>query len=346
MWTSNTSTTLMMIPVALSIAEVVAPAGRRATLSERNFAAAIVLCVAYGATIGGLGTLVGTPTNALVVGFMRDNYGQTISFAEWLVFGVPTVALLLPACWLVLVRYALPFQLETQTAAQDAVAVALRELGAMSAAEKRIGIVFVLTAAAWITRPLLVKLPGLGALNDAGIALSAGLLLFVIPAGTASREPLLNAEALKRVPWDVLVLFGGGLALAAAIQDSGLSAVVAQSLTGLAGLPLIWLTLAITVLLVFWTELNSNVAAAATFVPILAALAAATNYPPLMLVAPAAMAASCGFMLPVGTPPNAIVYGTGRVEMREMMRAGFIADLLSVLVITAVAMTVLPFLLK
>ena len=346
MWTSNTATTLMMIPVALSIAEVVAPAGRRATLSERNFAAAIVLCVAYGATIGGLGTLVGTPTNALVVGFMRDNYGQTISFAEWLVFGLPTVALLLPSCWLVLVRYALPFQLETQTAARDAVAAALQELGAMTVAEKRIGVVFVLTAAAWIARPLLMKLPGLGALNDAGIALGAGLLLFVIPAGTPSREPLLNAEALKRVPWDVLVLFGGGLALAAAIQDSGLSAVVAQSLTGLAGLPLLGLTLAITVLLVFWTELNSNVAAAATFIPILAALAAATNYPPLMLVAPAAMAASCGFMLPVGTPPNAIVYGTGRVEIRAMMRAGFIADLLSVLVITTVAMTVLPLILK
>ncbi len=344
MWTSNTSTTLMMIPVALSIAEVVAPAGREATASERNFAAAIVLCVAYGATIGGLGTLVGTPTNALVAGFMRENYGTTVSFAQWLIFGIPTVVLLLPACWFMLVRYALPFELGTQTAAQQAVSDALRELGAMSVAEKRIAIVFVLTAVAWIVRPLLVKLPGLGTLNDTGIALLAGLLLFVIPAGGSHRGPLLTAAALKRVPWDVLVLFGGGLALAAAIQSSGLSGAIAQSLTALAGLPLFWLTLAITVLLVFWTELNSNVAAAATFAPILAALAAATAYPPLALVAPAAMAASCGFMLPVGTPPNAIVYGTGKVNIRTMMRAGLVADLLSVVVITLVAVIFLPFL--
>lgn len=342
MWTSNTSTTLMMIPVALSIAEVVAPADRKASVSERNFATAIVLCVAYGATIGGLGTLVGTPTNALVAGFMRENYGTTISFAQWLIFGLPTVVLLLPTCWLMLVRYALPFELGHQTAAQAAVADALLKLGAMSVAEKRIAVVFVLTAAAWIVRPLLVKLPGLGTLNDTGIALVAGLLLFVIPAGSREQGPLLTAAALKRVPWDVLVLFGGGLALAAAIQDSGLSAAIAQTLTALAGLPLFWLTLAITVLLVFWTELNSNVAAAATFAPILAALAAATAYPPLMLVAPAAMAASCGFMLPVGTPPNAIVYGTGKVDIRTMMRAGLIADLLSVVVITLVAMAVLP----
>jgi solute carrier family 13 (sodium-dependent dicarboxylate transporter), member 2/3/5 len=149
---------------------------------------------------------------------------------------------------------------------------------------------------------------------------------------------------LRRVPWDVLVLFGGGLALAAAIQDSGLSAALADSLRGLAGLPLLPLTLTITVLLVFWTELNSNVAAAATFAPILGALALATDYPPLLLVAPAALAASCGFMLPVGTPPNAIVYATGLVGMRDMVRAGFVADLAAVAVITAMAWLCLPWL--
>jgi sodium-dependent dicarboxylate transporter 2/3/5 len=341
MWTANTSTTLMMLPVALSIAGVVAPDPLRASRDQRNFATAIVLCVAYGATIGGLGTLVGTPTNALVAGVLRDNYGYGIGFAEWMVFGLPTVALLLPLCWLVLVRHALPFDLGTQVAAQQAVREALTALGRTSVAERRIGIVFVCTAATWIARPLLAELPGLGALNDTGIALTAGLALFVIPAGPG-RGPLLDAESLRRIPWDVLVLFGGGLALAAAIQDSGLSALIAESLTGLAGLPLLGLTLTITLLLVFWTELNSNVAAAATFAPILAALAAATAYPPLTLVAPAAMAASCGFMLPVGTPPNAIVYGTGRITMRQMMRAGVLADLLSVAVITAIAMTVMP----
>jgi sodium-dependent dicarboxylate transporter 2/3/5 len=341
MWASNTSTTLMMIPVALSIAGVVAPDPSAATREQRNFATAIVLCVAYGATIGGLGTLVGTPTNALVAGFMRENYGYTIGFAQWMLFGLPTVVLLLPLCWLVLVRFALPFELRDQAAAGAAVERALAELGPLNCAERRVAAVFVLTAVAWVSRPLLAGLPGLGRLNDAGIALVAGLALFVVPAGQRSGA-LLGAQSLRRVPWDVLILFGGGLALAAAIQDSGLSTLIATSLTGLAGLPLLALTLAIVVLLVFWTELNSNVAAAATFAPILAALAAATEHSPLLLVAPAAMAASCGFMLPVGTPPNAIVYGTGRVTMRTMMRAGLAADLLSVVVITAMAMLVLP----
>jgi sodium-dependent dicarboxylate transporter 2/3/5 len=343
MWASNTSTTLMMIPVSISIAGVVAPDPGAATRDERHFATAIVLCVAWGATIGGLGTLVGTPTNALVAGFMRENYGHTISFAEWLVFGLPTVVLLLPLCWLALVRFALPFELGDQAQAGAAVERALADLGPMTRAERRVAAVFVATATAWISRPLLATVPGLERLNDAGIALAAGLILFVMPSG---RQPgaLLSASSLRRVPWDVLILFGGGLALAAAIQDSGLSQRIAASLTGLAGLPLVALTLVIVVLLVFWTELNSNVAAAATFAPILAALAAATEHSPLLLVAPAAMAASCGFMLPVGTPPNAIVYGTGRVTMRTMMRAGFAADLLAVVVITAVATAVLPWL--
>ncbi|MFO1377086.1 MAG: DASS family sodium-coupled anion symporter [Steroidobacteraceae bacterium] len=343
MWASNTSTTLMMIPVALSIAAVSAPDPATATRGQRNFAAAIVLGVAWGATIGGLGTLVGTPTNALVAGFMRENYGYTIGFTEWLAFGLPTVFLLLPLAWLVLVRFALPFELGDQRAAGAAVERSLAELGPMSRAERRVAALFVVTAVVWIARPLLTTLPGLSRLNDAGIALTAGLALFVIPSG-ARGEALLSAPALRRVPWPVLLLFGGGLALAAAIQDSGLSALIAGSLTGLAGLPLVGLTLAIVVLLVFWTEINSNVAAAATFAPILAALAAATHHPPLLLVAPAAMAASCGFMLPVGTPPNAIVYGTGRVTMRDMMRAGFAADLLAVGVITLVATLVLPYL--
>jgi sodium-dependent dicarboxylate transporter 2/3/5 len=344
MWTSNTSTALMMIPVAISIAAVVAPDAALATRDQRNFAAAVVLCVAYGATIGGLGTLVGTPTNALVVGFMRENYGYSIGFGEWMLFGIPTVLLMLPLCWLVIVRYALPFELGPQVRAGEAVRAALAALGPPSSAEKRIAAVFVVTAALWICRPLIARLPGLDGVSDTAIALLAGLLLFVVPSGRGG--PLLVAASLRRVPWDVLLLFGGGLALAAAIQDSGLSAVIARQLEGLAGLPLIALTLAITLLLVFWTELNSNVAAAATFAPILGSLAAATQYPPLLLVAPAAIAASCGFMLPVGTPPNAIVYATGRVTMRDMMRAGFVADLVAVAVITLVATLVLPWLVR
>ncbi|MBM5810596.1 MAG: DASS family sodium-coupled anion symporter [Gammaproteobacteria bacterium] len=342
MWVSNTSTTLMMLPVALSVVATVAPDPGAGDREQRNFATAAVLGIAYGATIGGLATLVGTPTNALVVGFMQENFGQTISFARWLVFGLPAVALLLPLAWLVLVRVAFPFRLEPQDGAGAAVRQALAELGPMTPAEKRVLAIFLLAASAWIFGPLLRSLPGLGGLSDTSVALLAGGALFLVRAGGAGRDTLLSGADLRRIPWDVLLLFGGGLALAAAIQDSGLAAIIGRSLAGLSALPLLLLMAAVVTLMIFWTELNSNVASAATFLPVLGAIAAGTHYPALTLVAPAAMAASCAFMLPVGTPPNAIVFGTGRVAIRDMIRAGWYLNLAGIVVITAVGRVVLP----
>jgi sodium-dependent dicarboxylate transporter 2/3/5 len=342
MWVQNTSTTLMMLPVAMSIALIVAPDAATDDRDSRNFGKAIVLCVAYAATIGGLGTLVGTATNALVVGFMQQNYGQTISFAQWLAFGMPTVLLLMPVAWLVLVKIAFPFKLGSQATARDRLIEARQALGPMSAAERRVTVVFVLTAAAWITGPLLRKLPGLADFNDTTIALLAGLVLFVIPSGSREGGALVEGSDLRKLPWEVLMLFGGGLALAEAIQGSGLSGFMGEALAALGTWPLILLLGAMVTLLVLWTELNSNVATAATFMPILAAIAATSDYPVLQLVAPVAMAASCGFMLPVGTPPNAIVFGTGRLTMQDMIRAGWRVNLASIVVVTLVSMLVIP----
>ncbi len=344
MWASNTATTLMMLPVALSVATIVAPEQKAGEGQARNFAIAIVLGVSYGATIGGLATLVGTPTNALVVGFMQENYGERISFAQWLMFGLPTVLLLMPIAWLVLVRLAFPFRLESQAAAGAAVHEALIALGPMSVAEKRVAVVFLATAGAWVGGPLLQLIPGLSAFNDTSVALLAGAALFLVPNGSASGGPLLTAPDLRRVPWEVLLLFGGGLALAVATQDSGLAERIGQSLAVLGSWPLVALTASVVTLLVFWTELNSNVASAATFMPILAAIAAGTDYPVLQLIAPAAIATSCAFMLPVGTPPNAIVFASGRITMRDMMRAGWYLNLAAIVIITAVSSVVLPYL--
>jgi sodium-dependent dicarboxylate transporter 2/3/5 len=342
MWASNTSTSLMMLPVAMSVAGIVAPDSASGSRDARNFASAIVICVAYSATIGGLGTLVGTPTNALVVGFMQQNYGETISFAQWLVFGLPTVLLLMPIAWLVLVKLTFPFRLGSQATARDRILEARRALGPMSRAEKRVTTVFVLTAVAWIAGPLLRKLPGLAEFNDTTIALLAGLVLFMVPSRSPAGGTLVTGSDLRKIPWEVLLLFGGGLALAEAIQGSGLSEFLGQALAQIGTWPLVFLIAAMVTLLVLWTELNSNVATAATFMPILAAIAAASDYPVLQLVAPAAVAASCGFMLPVGTPPNAIVFGTGRLTMQEMIRAGWRVNLASIAVVTAVSTTVLP----
>ncbi|HEU0224304.1 MAG TPA: DASS family sodium-coupled anion symporter [Steroidobacteraceae bacterium] len=342
MWAQNTSTTLMMLPVAMSVAAIVLPDADAGDRDARNFSRAIVLCVAYAATIGGLGTVVGTATNALVVGFMQQNYGETISFARWLLFGIPTVVLLMPLAWLVLVRLTFPFQLGSQATARDRILEARRALGPMSAAERRVRTVFLLTAGAWITGPLLRRLPGLADFNDTTIALLAGLSLFLIPSGAREGGALIAGADLRRLPWEVLLLFGGGLALAEAIQGSGLSDTMGAGLAQIGTWPLVALVLAMVTLLVMWTELNSNVATAATFMPILAAIAAASDYPVLQLVAPAAIAASCGFMLPVGTPPNAIVFASGRLVMQDMIRAGWRINIAAIVVVTAVSTIVLP----
>ena len=342
LWVQNTSTTLMMLPVALSVAAIVSPETQAADRDTANFGKAIVLCVAYAATIGGLGTIVGTATNALVAGFMQQNYGETISFAQWLAFGIPTVLLLMPVAWLVLVKLSFPFRLGSQATAREALNEARAALGPMSTAERRVTAVFVATASAWILSPLLRQLPGLGELNDTTIGLLAGFVLFLTPAGRTEGGALLTGADLRRVPWDVLLLFGGGLALAEAIQGSGLSAIIGEVLAGIGAWPLVVLIATMVTLLVFWTELNSNVATAATFMPILAAIAATADYPVLQLVAPVALAASCGFMLPVGTPPNAIVFGSGRLTMQDMMRAGWRVNLASIVIVTAVSMVVIP----
>ena len=342
MWVQNTSTTLMMLPVALSVATIVSPDEEVADRDAASFGKAIVLGVAYAATIGGLGTIVGTATNALVAGFMQQNYGETISFTEWLAFGVPTVLLLLPVAWAVLVKVAFPFRMGSQATARDALIAARTALGPMTTAERRVTVVFVATALAWISGPLLRKLPGLAEFNDTTIGLLAGFALFLTPSRAPGGGALLTGPDLRRVPWDVLLLFGGGLALAEAIQGSGLSTVIGDVLAGIGAWPLILLIGTMVTLLEFWTELNSNVATAATFMPILAAIAATSDYPVLQLVAPVAIASSCGFMLPVGTPPNAIVFGSGRITMQDMIHAGWRVNIASIVIVTAVSMIVIP----
>jgi len=335
MWVSNTSTTLMMLPVASSIVALVAAGDHgRATA---NFATAMLLGVAYAATIGGLGTLIGSPSNALVQGFMAQNFGHDFSFAAWMSFGIPTVVLLLPATWWIVTRVALPFELPPDALPRDAMRRALHELGPMSPPERRVALIALVTAVLWISRPWLMGLPGLHGVTDTVIAIAAGLALFLVPSGAGSGLALLDAEAMRKVPWDVLILFGGGLALAAAIQASTLSDTLGVAMRGIAHLPQFAVTIAVVLVIVLWTEFNSNTATAATFMPVLATMAAGNPETLLVLLAPAAMAASAGFMLPVGTPPNAIVFATGRITMRQMLRTGFLVDIAAVVVITVIA---------
>jgi sodium-dependent dicarboxylate transporter 2/3/5 len=343
MWVSNTSSALMMLPVATSIAALVtANAAAGDAVSIGNFRAVMVVCVAYAATIGGLGTLIGTPTNALVQAFAARNLGIDLGFVDWLIFGLPTVCVLLPLAWWVLTRVALPFQLGATSATRTLMRDSLRDLGGMSTAEWRVAAIAGAAALLWVTRPLLNGVTGLSGLNDTIIAITAGLALFIVPAGQGQSRALLDSSSFARLPWDVLVLFGGGLALAAAIQSSTLSDTIGAALATLGHWPLFGLVATVVAILVLWTELNSNVAAAATFLPVLAALAASTDHAALALLAPAAMAASAGFMLPVGTPANAIVFATGQISLRQMLRAGALLDVTAIVVITIVGYYTVP----
>jgi sodium-dependent dicarboxylate transporter 2/3/5 len=339
MWVSNTATTMMMLPIALSVAGVVAPDDSR---PARHFSICLMLGIAYAASIGGLGTLVGTAPNALLAAFMVETYDVDIGFARWMMLGVPAVVVMLPCAWFVLTRLAYRFDLAPSPEAGALVDSELLAMGAMGPAERRVAGIFLLVALTWVTRPVLMTLPGLSGLNDSTIAILGGLALFVVPAGGGEKGALMTWEMAERLPWGLLLLFGGGLSLADAMASSGLAAWIGGALGGFSAWPLVGIAGLTVLVVIFLTELTSNTATTAALLPVLGAVATAMHQPPLGLVAPAALAASCAFMLPVATPPNAIVFGSGLVTIPQMMRAGLLLNILGVFVITALASVLVP----
>lgn len=331
MWISNTATSLMMAPIALSVA-FAAGGGMR-------LAGALLLGVAYSASIGGLATPVGTPTNLIAMGWLTENAGIQISFREWMSFGLPIVGLMLPAAWLVL-TWGLKSDPDGARAAQAEIRAQHRGLGAITRPEVRVAMVFAFIAAAWIFREQLIKVPGLSGLSDMGIAIMGAVIMFLVPHGDAKTSEtgrgfaLLDWDDGKGIPWDVVLLFGGGLSIAAAVQESGLAGWLGTSLAGVATLPPIVLVLIMVTLLIFLTEVMSNVAAMTTFLPVLGALAEATGIDVKTLVLPCAMAASCAFMLPIATGPNAVVFGTRQVSIARMAKAGLWLNFACIAIVT------------
>ena len=331
MWVSNTATTALMLPVALSV--VPRDGSGQIQPARAGFATALMLSIAYGASIGGISTLIGTPPNALFAGFMLETYQVEIGFAQWMRLGVPMSILLFGICWLLLTRVLFPVGRSELPGARAAVENELARLGPMSVAEKRVAVVFSCTALLWMTRPVLAgAFPALQ-LSDATIAIAAAVAFFVIPSGDRAGAALLTWRNAERLPWGVLLLFGGGLSLAAAVASTGLAEWIAGSLSGLGGWPVAGLILAVAVLILSLTELTSNVATTATFLPLVAALAESLGQSPVMFAIPAVLAASGAFMLPVATPPNAIVFGSGCLTIPQMVRAGFWLNVASVILI-------------
>ncbi len=345
MWISNTATTLMMAPIALSVAETVL--GEKA--GAHRFTKAMLLGLAYAASIGGLGTKIGTPPNAFVVGFLEETAGIEISFLGWMLYALPIVGLLVPIAWwllhLRLFRYT-----NAELAGAHAVVHEMRkDLGRMSPAERRVAMVFALVAVMWASATLWRQWPPLAPLSDAWIAMLGAVLMFVLPSGMPSAPDnpggrLLDWNHAARIPWGVLLLFGGGLSLARAIAHTGLAVWLGRQLEPLAVQDPLLVILAVVTLVVFLTELTSNTATVAALVPIVTALSDApgVTLSPVLLAAPLAMAGSCAFMLPVATGPNAIVYASGGIRIAEMARAGFWLNLAAIVVITAVSALLLP----
>jgi sodium-dependent dicarboxylate transporter 2/3/5 len=331
MFISNTSTALIMMPMALAVLEGGGSVAQGDDVPQDGIAGALPMGIAFAASIGGLGTIVGSPTNAIAVGLLDKITGVRITFAEWSLYGVPLVLLSVPlAAWIVarVQRVAVqPFDVAAARAAIDSHA-------AWSAPEKRLAGLFVLTFLAWVTQPLAAALLPPGSWTDGTIAVIAALALFLLPDGTG-RALLVWREA-ERAPWSVIFMFGGGLALAAGMQVSGLAAWLGQSLLPLASWPLVLVALAITALVIVVTEFASNVATATGIIPVVAALVVALGADPVLLALPAALAASWGFMLPAGTGPNAIAWATGRIRIGAMVRAGALLDLAGAVLIVGV----------
>ena len=291
-----------------------------------------------------MSTLVGTPPNAFLVGFMNDNYDVQLDFAKWMLIGIPLSVTLLPLAWLSLTRWIYPVDFITPEAARVELERQRKALGPIRKEEWRVGVLFLFVAIAWMTRPLLARWLSLDGLSDAGIAMTAAVLLFVIGNGKSEGKQgsLLEWDDMKAIPWGILVLFGGGLSLAAAVSGSGLAQWLGEGLVNMDAFGMVFLVLAATTLVIFLTELTSNLATAATFLPVVAVIALEMGGEPMTLILPVTLAASCAFMLPVATPPNAIVFSSGYISIAQMARAGFALNIVSVLLVTAIAVWLAP----
>lgn len=343
MWMTNTSTTMMLLPIVISVIAVIADTVKDIEEKERrNFEIGLLLGIAYGATIGGVATLVGTPPNAFLAAFLNENYDVEISFARWMLVGVPVTMVFLPLAWFTLTRIVFPVSFETSAATQDMLSGMRKELGKASAAEWRIGIVFTLVVFGWMTRPWLASWLPIEGVSDPAIVMTAAFVLFLMPSSGRNSPRILNWSMTRELPWAILILFGGGLSLAAQVSETGLAHWLGMSLVPLGTFGIAAVVVGIVVLVIFMTELTSNLATTATLLPVLAALALELGANPVTLTVPVALAASYAFMLPVATPPNAIVYGAGRITVPQMAKAGLLLNLFGIILLSAVALLLAP----
>lgn len=347
MWITNTSTTMMLMPIALSVAGVIVSSNQ--SLSDKqigDFQTAMLLGVAYAATIGGLATLIGTPPNAQLAAFLSEQYSIQITFVNWMLIGVPLTFIMLPLAWWALTRISFKVDIPESPKVDTHLNDLKRELGKISTAEVRVAAVFICVVSLWILRKPINTWIGSNLLSDAAIALVAAVLLFMLPSGNKQQAKLMVWETTSKLPWGVLILFGGGLSLAAAVSQSGLANWLGESLSPLGTFGIVALIIAATALVILLTELTSNLATTATFLPVVGAVALELDVSPLLLCVPIALAASCAFMLPVATAPNAIVFASGKISIPQMIRAGAVLNIIGLVLICVIAIYIAPWVLS
>lgn len=346
MWVSNTATAVMMLPIGLSVlllvAKVIPEAGTVTTndsgekIVKSNFSTSLMLGIAYSASIGSLGTIIGTPPNTLLVGYLDENFDIKIGFGQWMMVGVPMAIVFMFLTWLLLTKVLFKPEIKEIPGGRELIVRELATLGKVSSGEIRVLTIFVAAALSWIAVPLVFDEPPI---SDAGIAMVVAVLLFVIPGGSARGVRLLDWASAVQLPWGVLLLFGGGLALSAQFGASGLTEWIGDGASGLDGMSMILIVAILATGILFLTELTSNTATAATFLPVAGGIAMGIGADPLLLTIPVALAATCAFMLPVATPPNAVAYGSGYITVGQMVRGGIFLNLIGIVLVTATTMT-------
>lgn len=332
MWISNTATAVIMLPIAVSVIALVSEKGRE-NKEHKNFALSLTLLIAYSANIGGMATLIGTPPNIVLKGLLESVYGIELSFSGWLIIGMPAAIILLAVTFLIIVFLIYPSRIKNFHHAGEIIRSRIHELGPMKRGEKYVMIIFLLTAAGWVFRLPINHLIGEDLLSDTNIAIGGALLLFIIPADLKNNVWLMDWPVMSRLPWGILLLFGGGLALAGAMEQTGIISHIGNAVSGLQHLDLIWLVLILTAIMLFMTELMSNVALCTVFIPMVFGIAEGFGINMMSLAVPVTLASSCAFMLPMGTPPNAIVFAGGYIKISQMVKAGIFLNIIAILVI-------------
>ncbi|MGX1262735.1 sodium-dependent dicarboxylate transporter 2/3/5 [Rossellomorea marisflavi] len=346
MWVSNTAAVMMMIPIGTAITYQVSQALKSSkedlSAEEEKFSKVLIFAIGYAGTIGGLGTLIGTPPNIILAGIVSELYGVQISFGGWMLFAVPVVIVLLISTWLYLIKVAHPVKIKSIPGGKELIQNEKAALGRMSFEEKAVSAVFIFAAFMWVSQSFLWKgiIPNI---DDTMVAITAGVLLFLIPAKRKGGR-ILDWNVAKDIPWGILLLFGGGLAIAGGFSATGLAEWLGNQLKVLDGVSFLVMILVVTTFVLFLTEITSNTATATMILPVLASLAMAINVHPYAIMIPAAMAANCAFMLPVGTPPNAIIFATGKLKITEMVKNGFWINIFCIILIVGAVYALVPLL--